>query len=967
MRRDLQRRTDDNAPMELSPGAAFARYTVEAALGGGGMGHVYRAFDTQLHRRVALKILHDANAKGDAAATAILREARAAAALNHLHVVTVFEVSEFEGVPFMAMELVQGTSLRQLIGRGSISIGRKIKWLTQVADALAAAHEAGIVHLDVKPENVIVREDDLVKVLDFGIARRRSFDPEKWLPTNVPPSDLALLNTLTNGNGAIVGTPRYMAPEQIGGSALSSHTDQFAWGVVAFELFTGKSPWPPGDDLYSLFSNIVRAKPPDLRSYVPELPDEVVRVVERAMSKPREDRFPAMGDVVRSLRPFLAETSGLASSDLAFRPVASDEMPTLRADATAPTVDVASLPISLPVADKDRSTAETIDAISLPGVAKKAAAETLRAAENVAAPSVHHTGAPVTQPTGSQLTQRSGMPAEPANAAISNRRVLGLAAALCTLLLGVWFFTRDKSVAAPPGPPRLTSCTDAAERTFAAATRAQRSGNWQSARQLFQETTTIDPECAPAHARLVVIGYWTDPPSKTRDAMRLALDLKEKLPERDGELLHCYESVLWNTPPDKKAFSSCLVSLSDAHPGDAELAYIASDFAPTPAKMRELAERALSIDPHYSDAYQALAAALARENNEEGALNALAKCVEKNTTSMDCLAQRALLLRHLGRCSDLESTGRAWIARSSESTGAHYTLASALAALQKPKAAVEEALVTRWAHLAGSSDAGSEPLERTALSALFGDLAGARKQAVGVFDKAQGAADSDDRVDAALWLIELDLETGNVDQATTFAADLFQRKAAWDAASRHRGFNSKAALFEPTLLRVLGLKNGLVKSEHKEALSAWNTRMKDTATLHQEGIWVLGTALLANTPEQAEKALETMPPSITSETSWISELPGLITYAYAAKTLLLAGKTDLALPLLKRAVASCTSLEDPLLHTQATLWLGQALAKTGNLQEACAAFTSVQAQWPATSGSLTRQSAEEQIKALSCK
>ena len=923
--------------MRLDVGASFARYEVEASLGGGGMGQVYRAFDTQLHRRVALKILHAGTGEPDGgqAAALILREARAAAALNHVNAVTVFEVGQHEGVPFMAMELVQGNPLRHLIGRSDITLGRRLRWLAGIADALAAAHAAGIVHLDIKPENVIVRDDDIAKVLDFGIARRRTFDPEVLIQR---PADLDRLHMLTNGAGSIVGTPRYMAPEQVSRGQLTGRTDQFAWGVVAYELLTGRSPWPPGDDLYALFAAIVRHTPVPVREHRPEVPEAVSAIVERALSKSPADRFSSMADVVAALTAATADLQGGRHSGPSWPgpssgpAISTSDEVTLQADPTAETVDVASIDL-----------------------APRA---------SLTPPSLRH---PVPLPGPDTATQRSGdaVPPPPPRSAGRPARVATVLATIALVVGGLWLISsRVRSQA--NADTVASQCSEPAQRAYAAGSRSLRNGNWDQARRSFQEAASQDAECAAAHARLVVIGYWTDPPSKTRDALRRALELESRLSDRDRALLHCYEAVLWSTPPDERAFASCLDRLSEARPEDAELAYIASDFAKTPARMRELAQRALAIDPQYSDAWQGLAVAFTYEENEPAALEALDQCIARVTTSLDCLAQRATMLRRMGRCTDLEATGRKWIARSPEATGAHYTLAGALAAQGKPRAVVEEALATRWAQMKGSVDTGNEHVERAALAALFGDFAGAEKHARDLEAATKAGPDAEPRIEAALWLLDLGLETGALDATGALASDLWSRKAAWDSGTRHVSYNAKTPTFEPQLLRVLRMTKRMPEAEVSAALARWLDEARASGGLSEEGLWVLGHALPAETAEEAAAALRSMPSSICTSTSWTSKLPGLLTYAYAGRALLLAGRTDDALRLLSRAAAACTSLEDPLLHTQANLWLGQALAKKGERDRACAAFALVKKRWGAAGGSRTAQQAAEAAAALGC-
>jgi hypothetical protein len=311
----------------MKPGDRVDRYLLESELGRGGMGAVFEAFDERLGRRVALKLILDGEpgattADGEMARERMRREARAAAAFEHPNAVVVYDVGEHEGTTYLAMELVRGRTLRALIGDPSLPMERRVRWLVEVARALAAAHAAGLVHRDIKPDNVMIREDGRAKVLDFGIARRTSSPVDPSAPTQA-----CAVNTITE-RGLVVGTPRYASPEQLRGDALDGRSDQFSWAVVAVELLTGRAPWTAADSV-NLISQILSVEV-DATS-LHGLPAPVVATLLRALSKKRDDRFADMGEIAAALEPSAEElTSGARASSV------SQDRTTPASVATAP-------------------------------------------------------------------------------------------------------------------------------------------------------------------------------------------------------------------------------------------------------------------------------------------------------------------------------------------------------------------------------------------------------------------------------------------------------------------------------------------------------------------------------------------------------------------------------------------------------------------------------------------------------
>jgi serine/threonine protein kinase len=280
------------------------------------MGEVYRAHDQVLHRKVALKLLGvEEGEVGPQTSTPavqnMLREARHAAALTHPNIVALFDVGEANGRPFLVMELVSGGSLRTYVG-SEVGAASRLSWLADVARALAAAHRIGLVHRDIKPENVLVSDEGVAKVLDFGIARR-----DEAMRT---PSERRIGADFhragTQGRSLLAGTPGYMAPELLTGHATDARVDQFAWGVMAYELLSGRSPW--GDDPEHLMHALLHVEPAALDAATLGLGADVASVVARAMRKSPDARFPTMDALLAALESPAGE--GVRASAAPVRP-----------------------------------------------------------------------------------------------------------------------------------------------------------------------------------------------------------------------------------------------------------------------------------------------------------------------------------------------------------------------------------------------------------------------------------------------------------------------------------------------------------------------------------------------------------------------------------------------------------------------------------------------------------------------
>lgn len=262
--------------MVVAPSGVLAHYRLTEKLGEGGMGIVWKALDTRLDREVAIKFLHSSVLHDPDRLSRFELEAKAVAALNHPNIVTIFSVEESDGTRFFTMELVRGKTLSELIPQGGLPVDRVLEIGVALADALGAAHEAGITHRDFKPSNIMVGDDGRVKILDFGLARYRKA---------APPSVTSDLPTRTVSQaGSISGTVPYMSPEQLRGRALDPRTDIFSFGVVLYEMATGRRPFG-GETPADLVASILKDTPRPLTEINPEYPLHLGRIVKHCLEK----------------------------------------------------------------------------------------------------------------------------------------------------------------------------------------------------------------------------------------------------------------------------------------------------------------------------------------------------------------------------------------------------------------------------------------------------------------------------------------------------------------------------------------------------------------------------------------------------------------------------------------------------------------------------------------------------------
>ncbi len=299
----------------LEKGARLGPYEVTGFLGAGGMGQVYRARDTRLGRAVAIKVLPRELSSERSRLARFEQEARSASALNHPNIVTIYDFGESEAGPYLAMELIEGESLREVMVRGPLTVRKLIDLASQIAEGLAKAHAAGIVHRDLKPENLMVSRDGFVKILDFGLAKLAMPDFEKQSD-----AETATHPGLRTRSGTVLGTVGYMSPEQASGKPVDFRSDQFSFGLILYEMATGQRAFRSNTEAETLAA-IIRDEPEPIGAGRPDLPVVLRWVIERSLAKDPDERYASTQDLARDLRILRERSSEVTrSADVPGRP-----------------------------------------------------------------------------------------------------------------------------------------------------------------------------------------------------------------------------------------------------------------------------------------------------------------------------------------------------------------------------------------------------------------------------------------------------------------------------------------------------------------------------------------------------------------------------------------------------------------------------------------------------------------------
>lgn len=890
--------------MRFSPGQTVGRYVVEALLGEGGMGEVYRAQDSRLERRVALKVLRNQTEEDgeewNHAVMRMQREAKAVAALSHPNIVAIYDVDDHEGSPYIAMELVSGTPLRDLVNT-NLTASRRMQIMLGVAQALEAAHQADIVHRDIKPDNILVRDDGTAKVLDFGIARRTSQAIEnntKDVNPNGKTIDPALV-TMT-AEGAIVGTPAYMSPEQLRGEPVDARADQFAWGVVAYELLAGRHPFHAEKGGVTLLASILGDTPEPLTG----VPAGVAAVVMRALEKQPEDRWPSMHDVVLQWSAFIS----------------GEEFPRVTTGSQQPAVVVTN-------SGPERTNPSVLHR------ARRVA--TAAVVLGVMAAGVIAIFMPRKESSGTTTMTPTAISAQPPPGPVA---VTDL--------------------------PIPASASLEARAAFREGLQAIRDARWAAAIAAFDRARKADPGMAEAHLRFALVQFPFDLPG-SQEAFRKAFGLRMSLSERDQKLLHAVEPFVQRDPSDYVTASERIAALTALYPNDAEFAfwhahtYVKKDTPQGWAKAVELAKTCTELDPKHADCWQIQSWAAKSENRLDDAVAVLDRCIAASENAIDCLVDKILIDAHRGRCAIAVDSLRKVTVRDPATPRTRRMLAEALFYSGESEAAVQLATEEAARVFEGAGQLFDVADVRVFKAIAFGDFETARRETDIMASSLQAPAPYRD-VNLLFVRLGLRKEMGDLQGAAKIADEFFAKSAVRPLALAEDAI-------DPTItMNATKLAAGtMTKSAFEAARTAWLARRSSTNPKTRMLQWLGAYGTPAYSRELAEVALAEIDDFFPSSSD-LAPAPANIMNRARGKLLSMVGRPAEARAYLEGAANICLQVEPVLFYVQNVARLGIAREASGDKAGACKSYQWVLARWGGAKQSVTTKEVAKRAKALGC-
>lgn len=928
-------RVDDIAPpaRQPLPGQTLGRFRILSELGRGGMGIVYLAHDENLRRAVALKLLSPSLTRQDERTRRFVREARAAASVTHPNLATIYDVGEVEGNIFIAMERVEGRTLRQVLAGARPSIEQAIDIATQMLAGLAKAHQAGVIHRDLKPDNVMLTDEGVVKLLDFGLAKRHDGGEGAKESTAAAGAGSAAEEAPDSaprdtGEHQLLGTPGYMSPEQVRNGPLDPRSDIFAFGVVFYEMLAGERPFRAQSHA-DLASAILRDTPRRLGELRREVPKELERLVERCLEKDPARRYPSSGALAIALAQL--DLAGAARFATPSGSTPSPEVVTSTSGASASIAGSRSLLLRL--SERTGAVAKVLAAVLvvlLAGLyfrANRAGRDSVVAADLAGAQR--------------DIAQARRDVAEARRPLTEAALEVAAAAALASRAV-------PTAVTELPLPP---SKSPEALVAYEAALQGIRDGNWGYVESHLERALALDAGMAVAHLRLAMVQH-DSPLMRPRAQFALAIAGRASLSERDQALLHAFEPVLNRDPPDQNEHIARLRAATERFPGDAELFGILGWVETDPEQKVAASRRAVELDPQYADGWQGVGAGLFQLGKTDEALAALDRCVALSPATADCSGQRGFLHASEGRCTEMDEDFRRAVGISTNGMWQDGRAFALFARGVAPEAIVE-VFRSKWAQLSDDEKNAAERLDRANLDIAMGNFQAAERETLAARNIVASDAEASTHSRLALQLMEIYSETNRPREASRVADDYLKRKDVWIRS--HRSDEESISMYW-TMFRAKSMS----REAFLEKRDAWaRAHASDARPISALSSYACGV----ETADEAREALALFPGVEPPPVLWEKDF-GL---AMLGKLYTLAGRASEAVPMLQRTVKSCYALMAPLVHTRATYHLGLALEATGDRDGACGAYASVLARWGnAKPASVTAAKAREHSRNLRC-
>jgi tetratricopeptide (TPR) repeat protein len=634
----------------LAAGSRLGPYEIIGPLGAGGMGEVYRARDPRLGREVAVKVLAPAVGADPERLRRFEQEARAASALNHPNVLTVFDTGAQDGTAYLVTEVLDGETLRDRLAGGALPVRRAVEITLQAARGLAAAHERGIVHRDLKPENLFLTRDGRLKILDFGLAKLQGGSGSA--------SELTVAPTALAGTepGMVMGTVGYMAPEQVLGRPADHRADIFALGAVLYELLTGHRAFQAGSAVETL-SAILKEEPPELERLHEELAPSLARIVRHCLEKAPEQRFQSAGDLafdlealasgetalsprsgVARLRPGRRRPLVLAAAAAALVLAAGGTWWALRQPAEVSSTRLAVLPFTIRGGPGLAYLREGL--VDLLSTKLDGAGELRTVDPHALLRAARESGGEFDGPSGAELARRfgAGLHVVGSLVAVGDRlqlaatlyegersvgsaeasgrgegEVLRLVDDLARQLVAERFAAPEARIARLGA---LTTESLPALKAYLAGEKLLRGGEMAAAAAAFEQAVAADPRFAFAHYRLAVATGWEDKQDESRRAAEQAVALAASFPERDRQLLAALHAYTRGAADEAEELYRDILR---GYPDDVEGWYGLGEvlWHHNPVRGRPIAEsraafaRALALDPAFQPALFHLAGVFA--------------------------------------------------------------------------------------------------------------------------------------------------------------------------------------------------------------------------------------------------------------------------------------------------------------------------------------------------------------------